>query len=78
MALFGHPEPLVQPTAGCTYAARVSFDWGDRRFQPDEDFPHLKLGVSELRAFELWSAGLLKVKPVVAPAKQPKQQRKAG
>lgn len=74
MALFGHAAPLVQPTAGCAYAARVSFDWCGRVYEIDEDFPHKQLGLSEQRTFDLWSAGLLKVKVASSASKK----RKAG
>lgn len=76
VGVLGHVAPLAHPTPGCAVVARVAFDYGERHFKKDEDFPREKLGLTDQKVQELWQAGLVCVKPAPVVAPQPK--RKAG
>lgn len=72
--LFGHHIAPERPTLGCSYVARIDFDFGPRPYKAGEDFEwrdHESL--NETKAYELWVSGHLLVKPAALKAAPPAQ-----
>lgn len=61
----------IQPTAGCSYVARVAFDVGPKTFKPGDPVRCADVGVHEAVMFGWWQAGMIAVAPTAAVA-QPK------
>ncbi len=59
-------EPRLAPTPGCSFVARCSFDFADRRFEAGDPFPYAELGLVEDQAWQLWRAAQLDVAPASA------------
>jgi hypothetical protein len=70
--LFGHPTIAETPYAGCSYVARIDFEYGPRAYKAGDEFDPQALGLNESQARDLWVAGRLLVKPrVEAPISVP-------
>lgn len=75
--LFGHNNQPTAPYEGCSFVARIAFDYGLRSFKPGERFDYAGLGLVWSQARDLWVSGQLLVEEPVAasaPAHQPKRK----
>ncbi len=75
--IFGHQPIAERPYPGCSYVARIDFDYGLHVFKRGQAFDLKAIGVTESQATDLWLAGRLEVVPqAVAPTRAPQQQPK--
>jgi hypothetical protein len=55
--------PRIAPIPGCSFVARITFDYGPLKFNAGDPFPHADLGMTEDAAWNFWRSTLIDVAP---------------
>jgi len=56
-------QPRMAPTPGCSFVARVAFDYGERHFDAGDPFPYAELRMTYDAACNFWRSAMISVAP---------------